>query len=111
MPAATGTGHKLQLSDIAIVCFLCWLTMAYWNSQMAARVVGRITHRLLALALETWHQHASTQRRLTGVASKGVRRMFSRTLTRALGRWKESTVELCRQRQVLKISCDDLIES
>ena len=100
MPAATGTGHKLQLSDIATVCFLCWLTMAYWNSQMAARVVGRITHRLMALALETWHQHASTQRRLTGVASKGVRRMFSRTLTRAVEQWKESTAVLRRQRQV-----------
>ena len=66
---------------------------------MLSKALGRITHRVIGVAWDTWRQQASQQRRLTSVASKGVRRIFNRTMTLALGRWQESTVELRRQRQ------------
>jgi hypothetical protein len=65
-----------------------------------AKVLRRMTHKLAALAWGTWRQRASKQRQLTNVASKGVRKIFNRTMALALGRWRVFTVELQRQRRV-----------
>jgi hypothetical protein len=62
-----------------------------------------MTHRATAIALDTWHQQAATQRRVTLVASKGVRRMLARTLAVSISRWQESTKALQRQRKVQAI--------
>ena len=75
---------------------------AFRGSQVAARALGRLTHRAAAAAWDTWRDHAARQRRVTKVASKGVLRMLSRSLTLALGRWREAVGELCRQRQVFE---------
>jgi hypothetical protein len=59
-----------------------------------------MAHMAAARAWDTWRERAAKQRRLTRVASKGVRRLLGRTQALALGRWRENTAKLRRQRNV-----------
>jgi hypothetical protein len=63
-------------------------------------MLGRLKHLVQAKAWDTWRQRAVKQRRLAWVAGSAVRRMLKRVQALALGRWKESTAEQCRLRQV-----------
>ena len=56
-----------------------------------------MAHMAAARAWDTWRERAAKQRRLTRVASKGVRRLLGRTQALALGRWRENTAKLRRQ--------------
>jgi hypothetical protein len=71
--------------------------------QLLGRVLHRMIHRAIAVAWFTWNQDAATQRRLTCIASKGVRRMLARSLALSLSRWQEHTAELRRHRKVQDI--------
>jgi hypothetical protein len=63
-----------------------------------------MTHRSTALAFDTWREHAATQRRLSSLATKAVRRLQRRTQALALGRLQQSTAELRGKREVIRVS-------
>jgi hypothetical protein len=70
------------------------------DSQVVHRVVRRMAHKAVDSSWATWRQHTAELQRAARVASKGVLRILSRTLALAIGRWKDSTVDLRLQRQV-----------
>lgn len=92
--------RRVSSKVIPFCWFLFWRELSHVSWQVLVRILGRMTHMTVAVAWDTWRYKASKQRQLTGIAGKGVRRMFSRTLALALGRWQESAVELRRQRKV-----------
>ena len=56
----------------------------------AAKVVGHWLHRTLALAYETWHEHAHLQARMRGILKRIAERWLHRDVAVAFLSWKEN---------------------
>ena len=56
----------------------------------AAKVIGHWLHRTLALAFETWHEHANAQARMRGILKRIAERWLHRDLVVAFLAWKEN---------------------
>ena len=56
----------------------------------AAKVVGHWLHRGLALAYETWHEHAHAQARMRGILKRIAERWLHRDVAVSFMSWKEN---------------------
>ena len=56
----------------------------------AAKVVGHWLHRTIALAYETWHEHAYLQARMRGILKRIAERWLHRDVAVAFLSWKEN---------------------
>ena len=56
----------------------------------AAKVVGHWLHRTLALAYETWHEHAHAQARMRGILKRIAERWLHRDVAVSFMSWKEN---------------------
>ena len=57
----------------------------------AAKVVGHWLNRTLALAFETWHEHANMQARMRGILKRIAERWLHRDVAVAFLSWKENS--------------------
>ena len=71
--------------------FVCCIGAQKRITSSAAKIVGHWLHRSLAMAYETWHEHAHAQERMRGILRRIAERWLHRDLAVAFTTWQENS--------------------